>query len=73
LSATIKQLRAQGSIVIVVTHRTNVLSEVNKLMQVQDGRQVFFGDKQDVLRKLREQHQKAVADKGGLRVVEPAR
>ncbi|MGI9477574.1 MAG: type I secretion system permease/ATPase [Hyphomicrobiaceae bacterium] len=72
LSATIKQLRAQGSIVIVVTHRSNVLSEVNKLMQIQDGRQVQFGDKQDVLRMLREQHQKAVADKGGLRVVEPA-
>ena len=72
LSATIKQLRAEGSIVIVVTHRSNVLSEVNKLMQIQDGRQVQFGDKQDVLRMLREQHQKAVADKGGLRVVEPA-
>ncbi|MFY0615139.1 MAG: type I secretion system permease/ATPase [Hyphomicrobiaceae bacterium] len=73
LSATIKQLRAQGSIVIVVTHRSNVLSEVNKLMQIQDGRQTLFGDKQEVLRKLRAQHQQAVAEKRELRVVEPAK
>lgn len=73
LSATIKQLRAQGSIVIVVTHRSNVLSEVNKLLQIQDGRPTLFGDKQEVLRKLRAQHQQAVAEKRELRVVEPAK
>jgi ATP-binding cassette subfamily C protein PrsD len=74
LSATIKQLREQGSIVIVVTHRTNVISEVNKLMQIQGGRQVTFGDKQDVLQALQEeQRRKAATADGGLRVVEPAR
>ena len=71
LAATIKQLRAGGSIVIVVTHRGSVITEVNKMMQIMNGRQIMFGEKKDVMRMLHEQHRKAATAEGGLRVVEP--
>jgi ATP-binding cassette subfamily C protein len=73
LAQTIKQLRNDGSIVILVTHRGSVVTEVNKLMQVSDGEQITFGDKQAVLRSLREQQLRAATAEGGLRVVEPGR
>jgi ATP-binding cassette subfamily C protein len=63
LSETIKLLREKGSIVIVVTHRSAVLAQVNKLLHIEHGRMMAFGDTPKVLARIREQ-QKARAARG---------
>ena len=70
LAQTIRQLREAGSIVIVVTHRATVLNDVNKLLQVSNGRPMVFGDTKTVHARLKERRQQAAANAGGLRVVE---
>ncbi len=68
LSNTIKKLREEGSIVIVITHRTAVLSQVNKLMQIVEGRIVAFGETKGVLTEMRAGRKAQVA--GKFRVVD---
>jgi ABC-type protease/lipase transport system fused ATPase/permease subunit len=68
LSETIKALREKGSIVIVVTHRSAVLAQVNKLLHIEHGRAVAFGDTPKVLARIREQQKARAA--GGLHVVD---
>ncbi|MDH2328262.1 type I secretion system permease/ATPase [Cereibacter sp. SYSU M97828] len=48
LAEAIIRMRQAGSIVVVVAHRTNVLATVNKLLRVQGGQQVAFGDRDEV-------------------------
>jgi ABC-type protease/lipase transport system fused ATPase/permease subunit len=69
LAQTIRQLREAGSIV-VVTHRASLLGDVNKLLQVSNGRPIVFGETKTVLARLQEKRQQAAANAGGLRVVE---
>ena len=70
LAQTIRQLREAGSIVVVVTHRASLLGDVNKLLQVSNGRPIVFGETKTVLARLQEKRQQAAANAGGLRVVE---
>lgn len=49
LTRTISTLRAAGSVVIVMAHRPSAIAAVNKLMVLQGGRLVQFGDKESVL------------------------
>jgi ABC-type protease/lipase transport system fused ATPase/permease subunit len=42
-------VRARGGIVVVIAHRTSALSAVNKVLMIQNGQQVAFGDRDDVL------------------------
>ena len=69
LARTIRQLRASGSIVIVVTHRATLLGDVNKLLQVANNRPVIFGDTKTVLERLRDKHQQTAEKTGELREV----
>ena len=48
----IGELRANGTTVIVVTHRPNVLAVVDKLLVLQDGTQKLFGPRDAVLKAL---------------------
>ena len=52
LGLTLRQLRAAGSIVVVAAHRTHVLSEVNKMLLLEEGRPGLFGSKQEILAHL---------------------
>ncbi|MCB1526944.1 MAG: type I secretion system permease/ATPase [Hyphomicrobiaceae bacterium] len=70
LSEAIASLRKRGSIVIVVTHRQAVLSKLNKLIQIDAGRPVVFGERDQVLQHLRDQQKQRAT--GNLRVVEEA-
>jgi ABC-type protease/lipase transport system fused ATPase/permease subunit len=70
LAQTIRQLREAGSIVVVVTHRASLLDDVNKLLQVSNGRPIVFGETKTVLARLQEKRQQAAANAGGVRVVE---
>lgn len=52
LTASILAARARGAIVIVVAHRPSAIASVNKLLYLQNGMQVKFGPKAEVLREI---------------------
>jgi ATP-binding cassette subfamily C exporter for protease/lipase len=52
LVAAIGALRQNGSSVVLVTHRPNVLAVVDKLLVLQDGTQKMFGPRDQVLKAL---------------------
>ena len=54
----LRELQKLGTTVIVITHRTQILSEVQKILIMRDGMAQAFGPKDDVLaalQKAREQ------------------
>ena len=53
LATTIRTLRERGSTVILMTHRTSALAEVNRIMLLANGSVVTQGDRDEVLRGLR--------------------
>ncbi len=70
LGEAIGTLREEGSAVIVMAHRSNIINFVNLVLVIKDGRVVTFGDKDDVLgrrsraaagKKLRKANVQAVA------------
>lgn len=52
LTTAIKALRDSGSVVIVMAHRPSAIAAVNKILMLKDGKQMEFGDKEEVLRKV---------------------
>jgi len=52
LSSAIVQLKAQGTTVVLVTHRSSVLAQADKLLVLSDGRLQAFGPSHDVLKAL---------------------
>jgi len=49
LARAILAMRKAGSVVIVMAHRPSALAAVNKVLVLQDGRKVAFGDRDEVL------------------------
>jgi len=49
LANCIRAMRQAGSTVVVVAHRPNAVAAVNKMLVLNEGRQMRFGDKQQVL------------------------
>lgn len=52
LVRAVLELKAQGSTVIVVTHRTNIVGVVDRLMVLRDGALQMFGPRNEVLAAL---------------------
>lgn len=52
LTNTIRQLRQSGSCVVVMAHRPSAIAAVNLLLMLHDGKQVAFGEKEEVLRQV---------------------
>ncbi|MBC8997608.1 type I secretion system permease/ATPase [Pseudomonas sp. N40(2020)] len=52
LASAIAQLKAQGTTVVLVAHRSSVLAQADKLLVLNDGRLQAFGASQDVLKAL---------------------
>lgn len=52
LTDAIQMVRARGAIVIVVAHRPSAIAAVDKLLYVQNGKQVTFGEKNEVLQQI---------------------
>lgn len=52
LTQAIRSLRAKGSTVIVVAHRASAINALDTLLYLRDGRQVFYGAKDGVLRQI---------------------
>ncbi|MGY2288332.1 type I secretion system permease/ATPase [Pseudomonas sp. SDO528_S397] len=65
LASAIMQMKAQGSSVILVTHRSSALAQADKLLVLNEGRLQAFGPSQDVLRALSGQ-QEAPREKAGV-------
>jgi ABC-type protease/lipase transport system fused ATPase/permease subunit len=51
LCNAIRDLRREGRTIVVMAHRASVISAVDHLLMLRDGRQVGFGPRDDVLRK----------------------
>ena len=70
LASAIAQMKAQGTSVILVTHRSSALAQADKLLVLNDGRLQAFGSSQDVLKALsgaqQAQQEKTAHAPGGL-------
>lgn len=60
LVQAIQDLRRRGKSIVLITHRTSVISVTNKLLLLRDGIVNAFGPTNQVLQALQEQTQKAV-------------
>ena len=58
LLQTLANLKAQGASVLVITHRTSILPQADKLLMLRDGQVAMFGPRDEVLQAL----QKAQSD-----------
>ncbi|MBS1198988.1 MAG: type secretion system permease/ATPase [Proteobacteria bacterium] len=68
LVRAVLDLKAQGSTVVLVTHRTNIVGVVDKLMVLRDGALQLFGPRDEVLGALTraaQAAQPAIAQPGG--------
>jgi ATP-binding cassette subfamily C exporter for protease/lipase len=61
LNAALKGLKARGATVVVMTHRTTVLSVVDKVLLLVDGAQQAFGPRDEVMAALQKANAKAHA------------
>lgn len=52
LTSAISSLREQGSTLVVMAHRPSAIAAVNYVLMLQDGTQMEFGSKEEVLRKF---------------------
>ncbi len=48
----IKRLKEQGAAVIVIAHRPSAIQAVDKILYLRDGKQVAFGPRDEVLKKI---------------------
>ncbi|NRR29089.1 type I secretion system permease/ATPase [Oxalobacteraceae bacterium] len=58
LVKAIVDLRQRGKTIVLITHRTNVISHTNKLLLLRDGAPPLFGATRDILNGLQEANQK---------------
>lgn len=54
LHRAIRHLRNEAATLIVISHRASLLSEVDKLLMLQDGRVSLFGPRDEVLVRLQQ-------------------
>lgn len=52
LLGTWQKLKERGGTLVVVTHKATMLSQVDKILLLKDGRQVDFGDREEIGRKI---------------------
>jgi ATP-binding cassette, subfamily C, bacterial EexD len=65
LNAALQTLRQLGSTVLIITHRTSILSQLDKLLLMHDGKVVDFGPRDTVLANLRNQQARKLSAVGG--------
>lgn len=59
LAAAIQQLRQTGATLFVITHRTNIVSQLDRLMVMNAGIISLYGPREHVLAELNAQRQQA--------------
>lgn len=65
LALALQQLKAAGTTLFVITHRTSVLGAVDKLMVLRDGALAMFGPRDQVLVELQKAQQAAAVQPAG--------
>jgi len=55
LVQAIEGVKARGGIVIIIAHRPSVLAAVNLVLVISDGRAVAFGERNEILKRMRPQ------------------
>ncbi|MEY4156084.1 MAG: hypothetical protein RJB64_805, partial [Pseudomonadota bacterium] len=50
---TVRVLKEAGSTVIITTHRPRLIGMVDRMLVLREGRQVAFGDAQEIMQALR--------------------
>ncbi|SFP42051.1 ATP-binding cassette, subfamily C, exporter for protease/lipase [Nitrosomonas cryotolerans] len=63
LLAAIVELRQHGKTIILITHRTNIISVTSKLLLLREGMAQMFGPSDQVLAALAKQQQQALQEK----------
>ena len=53
LNQAMASLKAQGTSIVVITHRTSVLAVSDRMLVLRDGAQQLFGSTAEVMQKLR--------------------
>ena len=53
----IAERKALGTTFVVITHRTSILSVVDKILVLRDGQQQMFGPRDDVINALNQANQ----------------
>lgn len=61
LVAAIRDLKARGKTVVLITHRTSVIGIVDKLLLLRDGAVQLYGPRDQVIAALTQQNQQAAA------------
>ena len=54
LVSAIQQLKAAGATVLLITHRTNIIGAVDKLLLLVDGAVQLYGERDQVLQKIKQ-------------------
>ena len=65
LNAALQTLREQQCTVLIITHRTSILAQVDKLLLMHEGKVVDFGPRDTVLANLRNQQARKLSAVGG--------
>jgi ATP-binding cassette subfamily C protein EexD len=55
LAQTMKILKADGATVLVISHRTSILRNIDKLLVLNEGQVLTFGPKEEVMKQLAQQ------------------
>ena len=75
LIQAVRQLKAQGTTVVVITHRTNIIAAVDKILLLVDGAVQMFAPRDQVLQSLQQKAAGAAAapqaPAGGLQMPMP--
>jgi ABC-type protease/lipase transport system fused ATPase/permease subunit len=61
LLETLANLKAQGASVLVITHRTSILPQADKLLMLREGQVVMFGPRDQVLEALQKANEEATS------------
>ena len=61
LAQALEQRKRAGAITVVMTHRTKVLAQADKILVLRDGAQLAFGPRDEILANLQKAAQQAAA------------
>ena len=61
LVQAVLELRRRGKVIVLITHRMNIIGATNKLLLMREGQAQMFGPTEQVLGALQEANQKALA------------
>ncbi|MFD1509206.1 type I secretion system permease/ATPase [Lacimonas salitolerans] len=65
LNLAIRQMKSEGKSVLIMAHRPAAIQECDMLLMLEGGQRVAYGPKEEVLRKVVQNHQQITQSKGG--------